>query len=356
VLIQRGIDVVVLERRSTPASRPRAFGIHPPGMAALDAAGVGAAVRAVAAVIRSGVASSGGRRLADFSFAARPILSLPQDEIERMLEARLTELDPGALQRDAEVIALRERGDAVELSVRAAPAADASCVARFVVGVDGIRSTVRAQLGAEWILRRGSGEYAMADTRATREPSEVAVLRLEPGGVVESFPLSDGGRRWVVRLRHPVAHLDPAAFATLVHDRTAIELDPETMSPPSLFAARQHVARPFARGRIALAGDAAHEISPIGGQGMNLGWLDAMHLAGTLAEALETRTGGAPFGRYDAVRRSAAERAVRRARFNMAMGAARSGPGLLGRDALIRSLAIPGVRGAFADAFTMRGL
>ncbi|MCR8671545.1 FAD-dependent monooxygenase, partial [Agrococcus sp. HG114] len=48
LLAQRGLDVVVLERRREPSGSARAIGIHPPGLGALDAAGVGRAVRAEA--------------------------------------------------------------------------------------------------------------------------------------------------------------------------------------------------------------------------------------------------------------------------------------------------------------------
>lgn len=62
----------------------------------------------------------------------------------------------------------------------------------------------------------------------------------------------------------------------------------------SAFGVTSRMVSRMIHGRVALIGDAAHEISPIGGQGMNLGWLDAVALAPIISEALRTSAGALP--------------------------------------------------------------
>ncbi|GAA1794922.1 FAD-dependent oxidoreductase [Agromyces lapidis] len=353
LLADRGVDVVVLERRLERSTRPKAIGVHAPGVRALREAGVLAELEGAGTRITGGEVGVAGRRLGRLRFAeASAVLSVPQHLVEAALERRLGELAPSALRRGAEVIGLAQDRNA--LRVRLVDGGE--LVARCAIVADGVRSRLREPPGINWRRRPGVARYAMADL--TGPGDDVARLHFEAGGVVEALPLPDG-RRWVVHLadRDPGDAIDAAGFAAIVAERVGVRLD--GVPEPSVFLASQHVADRFVVGRVVLAGDAAHEVSPIGGQGMTLGFLDALALAEALPDALASPDGGdlaLPLRRYGRRRRRAAMRACRRARFNMAMGAPARGIRLALRNTAVRLLAVPPMRAMLAGVFTMRGL
>jgi len=351
LLAARGVDVLICERREeVDASRTRAIGVHPPGLAALDAAGVGAAVRAEALALRGGEVHARGRMLASVAFGAeRPVFTLAQPRTHALLRHRLTDLGHPVAD-GTRVLAARQDGDRVRVWIADA-GARREVTAAFLIAADGVRSRLRRALGIPWSRRGRTAHYAMLDI-PDPEPHDVARLHCEPAGLVESFPLPGGIRRWVVR--ELVEPLDADWFADTVRHRTGAQIDIPAGIRPTAFLAAQHRAARTVHGRIVLLGDAAHEISPIGGQGMNLGWTDAARLAPLLVHAL--RAGASALPGYERRTVGAAADAQRRSAFYMAMGAAATPLEQAGREAVIRMLGAGPLRERTARLVTMGGL
>lgn len=377
-LAQRGVGVVVLERRPEAHRHSRAIGIHPPSLAALERLGVLDEIVADGVRIDCGVLRIRGRERARLDFtrtgARWPfVVSLPQVETERILRARLADLAPDALRIGVDVRRVEREASAVRLELASgAP----SVRARLVVGADGASGVVANALGHPAAGRAYPYRYLMGDFADTTGDGGRAVLHLHPRGIVESFPLPDGQRRWVTHL--PAgdggggggggggvgAGADAVLLARLIADRIAPESapDPATATMTSAFGVRRSILPRMVSedGRLVVIGDAAHEVSPIGGQGMNLGWLDADALAErvpSVLAALESaqRGGSSLLRELERSRLQSARAAARLSEFNMTMGRPASAAGFLLRRTVIATAALTPLSRSLARAFTMHG-
>lgn len=366
LLLQGGVRVTVLEQRQARNLHSRAIGIHPPALEALQEVGIAASAVRDGVRIREGMAVSGGKTVGVMPFAGVSetypfVLALPQYRTEQLLEERVRQLDNGALVRGVRVKEITDDAGTVTVvgePLHGAKGGTASFTASLVVAADGARSPMRNLLGMQISRKDYPDHYLMGDFRDSGLYGERAVLFLEPGGIVESFPLPGTVRRWVVRLGSPAGTTAPEDLAQLVLHRTGILPDAGTNTMVSAFSVRSTMVRRIVDGRVFLLGDAAHEISPIGGQGMNLGWLDARALSPLLQVALATPDQvDLQFKEFQASRQRAATLAQRQSEINMLLGRPLPRPLLDLRNlAISAAAATPSVNRWVARRFTMQEL
>jgi 2-polyprenyl-6-methoxyphenol hydroxylase-like FAD-dependent oxidoreductase len=283
------------------------------------------------------------------------VLSLPQQRTEYLLEERLRRLDARVVTRGAKLTSITQSADHVEAELMTAEGNRSTVRADLLIGCDGKRSLVRALAGIPFAGAAYSDFFTMGDFDDNTMLGPDAAIYLDGEGFVESFPLPDSLRRWVVRAEPQSVEKQPSDIAIDIERRVGVNIRGCRRYMVSAFRAERYLAGRFFLGRVVLAGDAAHVVSPVGGQGLNLGWLGAWRLSEQLQQAIQMGDDlTVALARYEKRQRPAVRRASRRAELNMLLGRPRRRPWL--RNGIIRMLLSPGFRGMTARLFTMRGI
>ncbi|MDX1617871.1 MAG: FAD-dependent monooxygenase [Balneolaceae bacterium] len=358
VLRQKGVDCLVIEKRTEQITHSRSLGIHPVSLELMEEIHLADKFLELGIQIREGMAMGNGRKLGTLSFNSCPgpyrfVLAMPQYKTEELLERHLTETAPGCLVRGAELVGVEERPEKVTVTVREGENSH-TIDCDFLVGCDGKQSKVRQAAGFSFKGGSYPDTYLMGDYSDNTDFGSKAVIFLAMEGLIESFPLPENRRRWVVKTSRYLEKPTRMHLENRVAERIGHELGQQENHMLSSFGVQRFLAKPMAKGRIFLAGDAAHVVSPIGGQGMNLGWLGARELAGHLHRAIAFPDEADPPKSYHIRRTRAARQAIRRAEFNMKLGRKSKWPFL--RNMLVKLMLNTPLERLMAQLFTMRGL
>ena len=359
-LQQLGLSFVLLEKEEAPMRHSRSVGIHPPSLERLETLGLADEFVARGVQVRRGAAFGDGHRLGavDFDRCASPfnfVLTIPQYETEAILERHLQSLAPGSVCRGMNVDAIVEKDSVVEVKGTDARGEPFAVLGRFAVGCDGKNSRVRSILCISFECQPCDNTYVMGDFEDATDWGPEARIYLARDGLVESFPLPENLRRWVIATATFHPRPEEGEFCSVVRSRTGCELAERRNVALSPFGVQRCIASTFHRGRIALAGDSAHVMPPFGGQGMNVGWMDAWDLADALLAVLrEGRPAELALSSYSQNARRRAQRATVRAVFNMRAGGVVRFPGL--RNAMARLALRSPFSWILSRLFTMRWL
>ena len=182
--------------------------------------------------------------------------------------------------------------------------------ARVLVAADGAGSPLRSALGIGCDDRDYAQRAVVANVATARAHEDTAWQRFLPGGPLAFLPLADGRSSIVWSLPNDeaarVLALDDAAFRAELGAAFDFRLGEITASTQrAAFPLRLRLAKRYVAGRAVLAGDAAHVVHPLAGQGMNLGFRDVACLRRVLRDA---RDRGADIGAAHVLRRYERER------------------------------------------------
>lgn len=292
VLATEGISFVLVDQLAEGANTSRAVVVHARTLEVLEELTVTDRLRVEGHVVPVFSVRDRDRVLVTIRFDGLPTrfpytLMIPQSTTEAILLDRLRELGGGVhrpyaatgLSQDADGVTVTVAGDGRPRTVRA----------RYVIGADGMHSTVRERAGIGFTGDTYEQSFLLADVRMSWSlRDDEVMLFFSPQGLVVVAPLPGGRHRLVATMDQAPEHPDVADVQRLLDERGPVSAAArvEEIGWSSRFRIHHRVADHYRAGRILIAGDAAHVHSPAGGQGMNTGIQDAVVLAHTLADVL----------------------------------------------------------------------
>ncbi|MGD9903401.1 MAG: FAD-dependent monooxygenase [Vicinamibacterales bacterium] len=293
VLAAEGVPFVLVDRQAEGANTSRAAVIHARTLEVLESLQVTDRLRAEGHVVPRFILRDRDRALATIRFDHLPTrhpytLMIPQYRTEAILLARLRELG-GDVCRPLAVRHVWQDEAGVRVTVAGDGGAVREVRARYLVGADGMHSTVRDHAGIGFTGDAYAQSFVLADVRMDWGlAGDEVMLFLSPEGLVVVAPLPGGAHRVVATLDEAPEHPGLADVQALLDTRgpTTPPARVREILWSSRFRVHHRLADHYRAGRLLLAGDAAHVHSPAGGQGMNIGIQDGVALGRLLATAL----------------------------------------------------------------------
>jgi len=329
-LAEAGLSVEVIDEEWRPAGHSYALALHPRSIEVLGELGI--AQDAIAQghkleslTILSGEEKRGTQRCAVPDERFPFLLALPQSALESLLAERLAK--KGIKVRWSHRLAgLEPRGDTVTASVQRLEKESSgyavahtewsvgetlSFGAGFVIGADGHRSLVRRALGTSFEETRPSQAFAIFECTAPGASDEMRLV-IDQASVNALWPLPGGRARWSLELvapevnaadrfksrlttmlgEHFFPRLDEARTRELLRERAPwFEKGAMDIGWSIEVRFEHRLAESFGRGRVWLAGDAAHLTGPAGMQSMNAGLAEAHGLAARIKRVRDRQAG-----------------------------------------------------------------
>lgn len=339
LLQRRGVTVVVFEKAKEKKTWSQAIGITPPSLDILAELGLAAefvrrGVRIEDCHIHGQSGHVGTVSFREIDGAFPFVLALPQVVTMELLEKDVN------VMRGEEVAALHADASGVLLRCMSG----LEVFAQRVAACDGSHSVIREMLGIRTCGKSYGCHFVMGDFRDESSLNEEAHVFFTASGAVESFPLPNGLRRWIVQTADR-----SGSICEMVRERTGFLLTPEDQIDQHAFSPRRLDCNRLVQGPVVLCGDAGHVMSPIGGQGMNCGFGDAAMLA-------KAWSGEGTLQAYDEQRRRVAAAAASRAALGMWLGTRTGLLNCVWREALFHLMTSPWLGRHAAAWFTMRSL
>jgi len=308
LLAGRGVSVIVAEKEADIFPLPRAAHIDHEGMRILQEAGAADAVMANSRrADRYEFRNAKGHVLMAFGGAENigpggwPIANMiHQPSVEAALRRALAERDADALRNSWEMLSFVDDSDGVA-AVFATPQGERTLRSRCLVGADGARSPVRKALDIEFEDLGFEEPWLVVDVLVD-DPSRLPTANLQicnPARPTTCVLMGKGRHRWEFMIlpgeKQDEVGSDGSVERLLAPWKVAGAVRIERKA---VYTFRARIARQWRKGRVLLAGDAAHQTPPFAGQGMCSGLRDAANLAWKLAATIKGEANDALLDTY----------------------------------------------------------
>ncbi|OWV77164.1 hypothetical protein ATY76_04250 [Rhizobium sp. R339] len=314
-----GVDVAIVERRpDQQLFGTRAGGLSARSLEVFDQRGIADRFLAAGQIAQLTGFAVTRLDISDFPTRHNYGLALRQRHIERILAAWVGELGvPVYRGRDIIAFAEDDAGVTIELSDGAA------LRAAYLAGCDGGRSLIRKAAGIAFEGWDATTGNILAEVEMTEEPP-LGIHRTALGLYAfgrEEYEIRDG--KIIFASEGPVGVMVPDGNAGAAAEPTLDDLSQALVAAfgtdygihnlkwISRFTDMSRQAAAYRKGRILLAGDAAHVHSPVGGQGLNTGVQDAVNLGWKLAQVVKGISPDALLDTYHTERHPVAARVLR---------------------------------------------
>ncbi|MCE7998307.1 MAG: hypothetical protein HEP70_05565 [Rhodobiaceae bacterium] len=332
LLAYQGVESVVVERRETRLTAPKAHAVNSRTLEICEAAGISAEkirstgappdeagwVRFVSTLTGTAFGHLPYERQQDDvkDLTPYPLSNIAQPDFEEILEAELRRSPQVTLFRGTECLSLTETPDGVIASLAPSKAGPEKISCHYVIAADGANSPIRSALGINLEGPEGLQHNMMihfeADLRhLVADRPGILYFLFEPDaqGALIAY---DQGKTWVLMHGFDPATTSPESF----DDKTCIALVEQAVGAPlpdiqiknaGPWTMCAQVAERYRAGRVFLAGDAAHRFPPTGGLGLNTGIGDAQNIAWKIAAVENGWAGDTLLDSYETERRPVAQ-------------------------------------------------
>ncbi|MBT8469796.1 MAG: bifunctional 3-(3-hydroxy-phenyl)propionate/3-hydroxycinnamic acid hydroxylase, partial [Deltaproteobacteria bacterium] len=243
------------------------------------------------------------------------LVTFYQPELESALRSRVCDYPSVTVALGVELVELVEEADGVRAHLRRDDGTEHTVLARYLIGADGSKSRVRKALGVGFDGRTYAEDWLIVDAKLDSSSIDHIEFLCDPRRPAPHMPAPGGRQRWEFML-HPGESAEQMERPETVRELLSPWGSPDDMEVERTAVYRFHArtVERFQKGRVFLAGDAAHITPPFAGQGLVAGLRDALNLCWKLAWVLRGRAEPGILGSYDQERRPHAKAMIDLAR------------------------------------------